>query len=133
MRISPKQYAESLYQVVAKKKENDIKVVIENFVKVLQNNNDFNKSDKITEQFCKIWNKEEGIIEAEIMSAKELDKEIIELLNSYIAKLSGAKKVLVNQKVDKNILGGLIIKYKDKVLDGSLKSGLLELKKDMVK
>ncbi|MEA2065363.1 MAG: ATP synthase F1 subunit delta [Patescibacteria group bacterium] len=133
MKITLKQYAESLYQIVQGKDESEIKNVIENFVKVLQSNNDINKLDKVIEEFCKTWNKEEGIIETEVVSTKNLDNEIVELLNSYIAKLSGVKKVLVKQKIDKNILGGLIIKYKDKVLDGSLRMRLRELKIEMMR
>lgn len=133
MKITTKQYTESLYQTIQDKKDGEVVAVIENFVKVLQSNNDINKLKQITKQFCEIWNKEEGIIEAEIISAKNLDNEIIGLLNNYIAKLSGAKKVLVKQKVDKNILGGVIIKYKDKILDGSLRMKLSELKADMIR
>ncbi len=133
MKISSKQYAESLYQVVQEKKDSEIKVVIENFVKVLQSNSDINKLEKIAGQFCKIWDKEHSIIEAEVVSAKELGKEIIELLNSYIAKLSGAEKVILNQKINKDILGGVVIKYEDKILDGSLRNSLSGLRSEMVR
>jgi len=62
-----------------------------------------------------------------------LDKETGKLLKNYITGLSGAKEVLVSEKTDKNILGGVIIKYGDKVLDGSLKTSLEELKEKMIK
>ena len=133
MNITPKQYAESLYQAVADKKSREVKGVIENFIKVLADNNNISKIDKIIEQFVKIWNEEEKIVEAEITSAKELDNKIIKLLYCYIVKLSGAKKVVLKQKVDKNVLGGVVIKYEDRVLDGSLRMRLNELKEKMVK
>lgn len=132
MNILPKQYAESLYQCLEGISNKEINIIIENFVKVLKKNNDTNKLNRIIEQFCIIWNKKEGIVDAEIISAKKLDNEIIKSLNYYIFKLSGAKKVFVNQKVDKNILGGVIIKYEDKIFDGSLETKLVELKKDMI-
>ncbi|MDP3043311.1 MAG: ATP synthase F1 subunit delta [bacterium] len=133
MKITPKQYVESLYQSVHNKKDSQIKSVIENFVKLLVANNDMAKADKITCQFIKIWNKEEGIVEAEVVSARELDKKIVKLLNGYIVQLSGARKVLLKQKIDKNVLGGVIIKYEDKILDGSLKMKLNELRNKMIK
>ena len=133
MKISLKQYAEGLYQSVQEKNDSEIKEVIKNFVKILQSNNDVSKIDEIILSFKKIWNSENGIIEAKVVSAKELGNEIIELLNSYIAELSGAKKVLVKQKVDKNILGGVVITYEDKVLDGSLRMRLGELRSEMVR
>ena len=132
MKISTKQYAESLYQVVQNKKDSEVKIAVENFVKVLVNNNDISKADKIINRFVKVWNREQGVVEAEIVSAKELDNKIVKLLNSYIVKLSGAQKVVVEQKVDKDILGGVVIKYGDKVLDGSLRMRLGELRNKMV-
>ncbi|MCG2690591.1 ATP synthase F1 subunit delta [Candidatus Parcubacteria bacterium] len=133
MKITPKQYAESLYQSVINKKDSRIKGILDNFVKLLIDNNDISKIDKIIGQFKKIWNREEGIVEAEAVSARELDKKIVKLLNGYIVQLSGARKVLLKQKVDKNILGGVIIKYEDKILDGSLKMKLNELRSKMIK
>jgi F-type H+-transporting ATPase subunit delta len=133
MKITPKQYAESLYQSVYSKKDSQIKGILDNFVKLLIDNNDISKIDKIIGQFKKIWNREEGIVEAEAVSARELDKKIVKLLNVYIVQLSGARKVLLKQKVDKNILGGVIIKYEDKILDGSLKMKLNELRSKMIK
>lgn len=140
MKITPKQYGEALYQSVqnlpagkAGKKDSQIKSAIENFVKLLISNNDMAKADKIIGQFEKIWNREKGIVEAEAVSARELDKKIVKLLNGYIIKLSGASKVLLKQKIDKNILGGVVIKYEDKILDGSLKTKLEALKINMIK
>jgi len=41
--------------------------------------------------------------------------------------------VIMSEKVDKKLLGGIVIKYGDKVLNGSLKNSLVELKNKMVK
>ncbi|MCK5320860.1 ATP synthase F1 subunit delta [Candidatus Parcubacteria bacterium] len=133
MKITAKQYAESLYQVVKDKNNSQIKDVINNFFSILTQNNDITKAEKIAKEFKKIWNTEQGIIEAEVVSAKELDNKIIKLLNNYITESSGAEKVILNQKINKNILGGVIIKFEDKILDGSLRMKLEELKREMVK
>jgi F-type H+-transporting ATPase subunit delta len=133
MDISIKQYAKTLYKLIDSKGKNEAEKIIEDFVAVLAENNDHGKIKKIIEEFNNFWNKEKGIVEAEISSAKELDKEIVKLLNNYIAKLSGAKEVVLSEKVDKNLLGGVIIKYGDKVLDGSLRSKINDFKNNMVK
>lgn len=133
MEISPKQYGEVLYQSVQSKKDSQIKGVLDNFAKLLIDNNDISKIDRIIGRFEKIWNKEEGIIDAEVVSARELDKTIVKLLNGHIAELSGARKVLLKQKINKNVLGGVVIKYGDRVLDASLKTQLKELKENLIK
>ncbi|MFH1822227.1 MAG: ATP synthase F1 subunit delta [Patescibacteria group bacterium] len=133
MKITPKQYAGSLYDLTVGKNDSQLKDVIKSFINVLLENNDFGKAKKIIEEFEKIWNKEEKTVEAEVTSAKELDNELIKLLKNYIINLFNAKRVNLNNKIDKNILGGVIIKYEDKVIDGSLKTKLRELKNKMQK
>ncbi|MEA1963343.1 MAG: ATP synthase F1 subunit delta [Patescibacteria group bacterium] len=133
MKITAKQYAESLYEAVQNRNDSQIKVVINNFFSILVQNNDIAKAEDVVVEFEKIWNIEQGIIKAEAMSARELDKNTVKLLNSHIVELSSAKKVILDQKINKNILGGTVIKYEDKILDGSLRMRLSELKSEMVK
>lgn len=133
MRITPRQYAEALYQAVQDKKDSEVKSAIKNFAGIISENNDLKKVNKIIEQFSKLWNKEKRIVEVEIASARELDKKIIFLIDSHIAGLLKAKEIIINQKIDKNLLGGVVIRYGDKVLDASLKTKLEELREEMVK
>jgi len=133
MKITAKQYAESLYEAIRDKNDGQIRDAIKNFFNILVQNNDIAKAEEIVVEFNKIWNMELGIIEAEVISAKALDNKIVKLLNGYIAGLSGAKEVSLNQEIDKNILGGVIIKYEDKILDGSLRARLNGLKVEIVK
>ena len=133
MNISIKQYAKTLYKLIDGKNKNEAGKMIEEFVAVLALNNDLGKIKKIIEEFGRIWNKEKGIIEAEVISSSELSNDIVNLLDGYILKLSGAKEVILSEKVDKSLLGGVIIRYGDKILDGSLKTKIHELKNNMVK
>ncbi|RLC38700.1 ATP synthase F1 subunit delta [Candidatus Falkowbacteria bacterium] len=133
MDITPKQYAAALYDSVKEKKKNNLKAILKEFVKFLAVNNDILKSEKIILEFEKIWNKKNKIVEAEIISADVLDKPTVKLLKEYIAKLSGAEQVFSSQLVEKNLLGGVVVKYGDKIIDGSLKTRLNNLKEEMIK
>lgn len=133
MKITPKQFSLSLYEAIDGKTSGQAKVVIEKFVELLAEKNMLAQADKISAEFIKIWNEKHGIVEASATSANGLDKASIKLLENYIVELSGAKEVVLNEKIDKNILGGVIIKYGDKVLDGSLKTTLSDLKDNLVK
>ncbi len=133
MKITPKQYALSLYQSISGKNEKEISDIIDNFVNVVIENNNVSKINKIIEQFEIIWNKEEGIVEAGVVSARKLDNKIVKLLDNYVAELTGAEKVIMSEQVDKNILGGVVIRYGDKVLDGSVKTRIDNLKNELAK
>jgi len=129
MKISPKQYARSLYEVVAEmESENDIRVAVKNFVRVVVRGRQTSKLNKIIHEFNTIWNKERSIVEGELVSAKKISEETMELLNSYIIKLLNVENVELDNKVDENILGGFVAKLGDTVIDGSVKSQLQNLK-----
>ncbi|MBI2459190.1 MAG: ATP synthase F1 subunit delta [Parcubacteria group bacterium] len=133
MKITPKQSALSLYEALEEKSAGQIKAVIKKFVELLARDNMLGASDKIIVQFVKIWHEKQGLVEAEAISANGLSQANIKLLENYIIKLAGAKTVSLNEKIDKNILGGVVIRYGDKILDASLKTQLEELKEKMVK
>jgi len=133
MNIQIKQYSTILYKLLDGKSKSEAEKIILEFVAVLTANNDLGKLKKIISEFGVVWNKEKGIVEAEIISVNELSKDIVKLLNDYIAKLSGAKEVMLSEEVDKSLLGGVVIKYGDKVLDGSLKTKIDSLKRELTK
>lgn len=133
MKISEKQYARSLYQAVEGKSKTKVKQVIKNFIEILARDNKFSRADAIINEFIKIWNEKNKIVEAEVVGARELNSDIIISIKKYILEMTKVKEVSLTRLVDKNILGGVIIKYGDKVLDGSLKGRLEEMKKVMMK
>lgn len=130
MKITSRQYAELLYEITDKK---EVGEAIESFASFLANNNDIFKIDRIVKNFQEIWNEKKGIVESVIESSCKLDDSTVEMLNEYILKLSKAKKVIIKEKTDKNLLGGVVIRYKDKILDGSLRTRLKELNNKMTK
>jgi F-type H+-transporting ATPase subunit delta len=133
MKITAKQFALSLYESVEGKSAGEIKVVIKNFVEILSKKSRLAMADKIIKEFTRVWQAERGQVEAEITSASDLSNETVKLIQNYVKKLSGANEAIVTARVDRNILGGVIIKYGDRVLDGSLKNSLAELKEKLVK
>lgn len=130
MKINPKKYALALYESVALE-EGSIENLLKNFVKILAKNNDLSKAKKIEIEFNKIWNKKKGIVDANIISAKKTDQETLEIIENYIKKISGSPNVNMQEEIDKNMIGGIIIKYEDKILDGSLRTSLKTLKEKL--
>lgn len=133
MKITAKQYAQCLYQVISGKNNNQLKDIIKKFVATLKDNNGLAKASQIVEQFIEIWHSDKKIISAKIATANKLDSKTEKLLVNYLKELSKANEVIVEKKVDQSLLGGVIIKYGDRVLDGSLRATLDELKNKMIK
>jgi F-type H+-transporting ATPase subunit delta len=128
MKISVQQYARSLYDSVAGKSEKEVKVVLNNFVAVLGRNRELNKEAAIIAAFTDIWNSEHGEIAATLSSARELGPTARETVVDYLKEKTAAKKIILEENIDQDLLGGFVLRYGSKVLDGSLKSSLESLK-----
>lgn len=128
MKISVSQYARSLYDSVAGKSEKEIKAALKNFVEILGRNRELNKAEEIISVFNEIWSKDHGELNAELISARELGPTARESVTDYLKEKTGAKKIILSENIDKKIIGGFVLRYDSKVVDGSLKTSLNELK-----
>jgi F-type H+-transporting ATPase subunit delta len=133
MKMSAKKYALGLYEAIKDKNEGEIKQIIKEFAGILFKNKDLKIAEEIIKDFIKICDEHDGVVNAKIVSAEKLDSSMIKLLENYIEEMVLAKKVNIIEETDEGILGGVVITYGDKVLDGSLRTKLQELKKTMVK
>jgi F-type H+-transporting ATPase subunit delta len=133
MKITAKQYAQSLYDSIVGKSEEEASAVLRSFVAVLGRNRVLNREKEIIAAFTEIWNSENGELAASISSAHELVENSRVVITDYLKNRTGAKKVVLAESVDANLLGGFILKYESKVLDGSLKTNLEDLKASMKK
>lgn len=124
--ITSKQYAEALHEALSETDAKSHDLVINNFVKVLKANNDLDKYEKIINAYGDYVKSESTKVNAEIITARpmERNKDILETLN----KLAG-KDAQVTQKVDERLIGGVVIKVDDTLIDGSIKGQLSRLKK----
>src|SRR5680860_1272237 len=129
MKINSQQYAQGLYELLAGKKETEVKKLITDFLNFLVKNNDIGQADKIIKFFNELVKKEAGELEVELVSARPLSKKTNDLLRIYLNKKSGAESFIVKEKINEEIIGGFILRYNDKVLDGSLKQNLLNFQK----
>lgn len=133
MNITPQKYAQGLYELTQDKKEkNEINIVLQKFVSVLSDNRDLLKMDDILKHFVKIYNTEANILDVELISRFKLDDQMINELKQYIRRKTNFQNINIVNKIDENILGGVIIKYNDQVLDMSLSSTLRQLKRKMI-
>ncbi|PLX21026.1 ATP synthase F1 subunit delta [Candidatus Parcubacteria bacterium] len=133
MKASSKQYAVTLYDLVEGKTQKEISDVLKSFFELLKKDNVLSRLDDVLKEFNDIWNKENGIVEASVVSARELDKASKKEIVDYIKTASKAEDVVLDESVDEKILGGVIVKYADKIVDSSLKGRVSSLKRSLEK
>lgn len=129
MKISVNQYAKSLFELTAGKSEREINSAVLNFIKFLQKNRQMKLAGKIIEKFGEIYNKRNGIAEADVITAQKLESHQVHKIESYIKEKYDAKETVIKNIVDENIKGGMIIKVGDEVADGSVRGQLERLRK----
>ncbi len=133
MKIVAKQYAQTLYELIENKPEKEVPGVIFNFVKQIAKNNNLKIAEKIIEKFNEIYNRENGIIEAEVTSREELRSKVRTKVRTYVSNKCKAKKVILINKVDGSIKGGIVVRVGDEVLDASVAGKLNDLRNILTK
>lgn len=132
MRLTAAQYARTLMEVMETSDPKFQDTVLDNLVKVLVENNDLKLMDEIAEEFHKLELAKKGVKQAEVISARPLGRE---QEKRVLAVLNGMLKtdVELKKKIDENLIGGVVIRVEDKVIDASVKKNLQELKDSLAK
>lgn len=132
MRISAQQYAQTLFDLTDGKSEFEIEKYVADFARYIHRNRKLKLADKIVEQFSKIYNQKNGIVEAEITTRKKIGEAEIKKMKQHILKKYQAIKVVLKNTIDESLKCGFVLKVWDEVVDGSVKGKLNALKKFLV-
>ncbi len=85
----------------------------------------------IAEEYETLLNEYRGIAEAEVTTVVPLtDDEKLNLKESIKAIVG--KEIVLKTEVDPNLIGGIVVRVGGKLIDGSTRSRLLALKKELV-
>jgi len=97
-----------------------------NFITVLSENRRLQLLPDISQQFDVLKANREKAVDVEVTAAHELDAEQQQKLSDALStKLE--RKVNMQVRLDKNLLGGAVIRAGDTVIDGSIRGRLAKL------
>lgn len=126
-KITPRQYAVSLYGALTGVEPDHVAPVIAGFVRLLANRKDISKADKIISAFVQHCNAEDNLVEVSVTSAAPLTNQARETIVNRL-KRSLNREVILVERVDPSLMGGVVIRYGDTVVDGSVRDKLEQLK-----
>ncbi len=110
---------------------NQINEKLINFLKVLIDKKRFYELNEIIEAYSNKVDEINNIKRVEVVSAVEVSDDrkqrLIEKLQNKLQKT-----VIANWEIDQNIIGGLVIKIDDDIIDNSLKNKLENLSKNII-
>lgn len=127
---SPAMGEEDKHEVIKNVFDGRVQPTTFNFLNVLSDHGRAKYFGKIYEVFRELYNDKKGIMEAEVVTAEPLSAALEAKLKAKLEAQSG-KTVRLTKTIDKSIIGGIIVRYSDSELDGSLRKRLDDLRKSI--
>ena len=105
---------------------------VENFLELLVEKHRMPAIFRIQRAFAKLWEREKNFLPVDITSAVELDAVVVEQIGKTIGDQTG-RTVEVSAKVEPAIIGGLVVRVGNSILDASIKHRLEQLRKQVAR
>jgi F-type H+-transporting ATPase subunit delta len=104
--------------------------VMRSFLLLLFEKGRFGLLNTINDYYQKLSDEVRGVARANLISARELSAETVEKVRQSLSNMTG-KDVVLEFEQDPGLIGGLVTKIGDLVLDGSIKTQLLNLRETL--
>ena len=101
-----------------------------NFFKILIDNERVCAIDIIAKQFNYLVNEKNNVLEGTVISAIQLKDHELKELEAQLSKKYNKTVILLN-KVDHTVLGGLLVRIGNEELDGTIKNHLAKMKENL--
>ena len=101
-----------------------------NFLELLAEKHRMPAIFRIRQDFDELWAKANKRLEVTVTSAVELDSGVVKQVGEAVEKQTD-RKVDLTSEVDEDILGGLVLRVGNMVLDASLRAKLERLRKEV--
>jgi F-type H+-transporting ATPase subunit delta len=108
----------------------DAEPVLVNFLEALIERHRMPAIFRIRARYDKLWDDERDLLTVEVTSAIALDKATVKSIGDRIGEQT-KHTVELSSKVDPDILGGIVLRVGNVVLDASIKNRLEQLRKQV--
>ena len=105
--------------------------LIQNLISLMVTRKDISKFLEVSNIFISMADEYKGIVKVDITTAVPIAKENIKKITKKIENIEN-KKVVIKKNIDKNILGGIVIRIGDKLIDGSTKNKINLLSEQLI-
>jgi F-type H+-transporting ATPase subunit delta len=103
-----------------------------NFLKLLIENHRMPVVFRIRREYDRLWEQENKLLPVRVTSAVELDSKTVSQIGDKIAEQTGLK-IELSSEVDPDILGGIVVRVGNSILDASIRNRLEQLRKQVAR
>jgi ATP synthase F1 delta subunit len=104
--------------------------IVVNTLKLLIENHRMPVIFRIRREYDRLWEEENKLLPVRVTSAVELDKSTVSQIGDRIAEQTG-RKVDLSSEVDPDILGGIVVRVGNSILDASIRNRLEQLRRQV--
>jgi F-type H+-transporting ATPase subunit delta len=110
----------------------DADPMFENFLKLLIENHRMPVLFRVRRAYEELWREENKLLQVQVTSAVKLDPQTIESIGDRIAEQTG-RKIDLSADVKPHILGGIVVRVGNSILDASVRNRLEQLRKQVAR
>ena len=129
---SPQVRTEEKKELIEKVFGDQVEPVLLGFFMLLLDKNRIENTRDIGEVFAELVEADKGVQHASVVTAVPLPTDLADRLRGVLAGYTG-KTIVLDKKVDPDVIGGVYVQLGDKVLDGTVRTNLDLLAKDLGK
>jgi len=106
--------------------------IVVNFLKLLIENHRTPAVFRVRREFDRLWREENKLLPVQVTSAVELDQATVSQIGDRIAQQTG-QKIDLSASVEPDIIGGIIVRVGNSILDASIRNRLEQLRKQVAR
>jgi len=106
--------------------------IVVNFLELLVENRRMPVIFRVRRAFDRLWEEENKLLPVQITSAVALDSDVVERIGEEIGRQTG-RKVELTADVDPDVLGGIVLRVGNSILDASIRNRLEQLRKQVAR
>jgi F-type H+-transporting ATPase subunit delta len=106
--------------------------IVQNFLGLLIENHRMPALFRVRRELDRLWEEENQLLPVQITSAIELDQAVTERIGDEIGRQTD-RKVQLTSTVDPDVLGGIVLRVGNSILDASIRTRLERLRKQVAR
>ena len=106
--------------------------ILMNFLELLLEKHRMPAIHRIRRDYDALWREERKLLPVHVTSAVELDEKIVKSLGDRISEQTG-RQVDLTAKVEPDIIGGIVLRVGNSILDASIRNRLEQLRRQVAR
>jgi F-type H+-transporting ATPase subunit delta len=117
--------------LVEKVFRNNVSPMVMNFMLVANRKGRLGQVRQIASTYSELLDQQSGIIEVDVFVAQKLTNEQLDQVRQKIGSTL-KREVVLHQYVDESIIGGLVLRVEDRLMDASVRAQLKAIRRQLL-